>query len=125
MKNPKETIIQILEIINYQNDREKFADTFIELCIKQAFAELLGSLPPEKTAVLTSQVKTVKSLEEFIKLLRSCINPLLLERKIEQSSAKLFDEYIREILPTLDPLRKTKLLDYIGDLSRSSPTTKT
>ena len=66
-----------------------------------------------------------KSLEEFIKLLRSCINPLLLERKIEQSSAKLFDEYIREILPTLDPLRKTKLLDYIGDLSRSSPTTKT
>ena len=75
MKNPKETIIQILEIINYQNDREKFADTFIELCIKQAFAELLGSLPPEKTAVLTSQVKTVKSLEEFINN-KHCINIL-------------------------------------------------
>lgn len=120
MKNPKQTIIEILGIINYQNDKEKFADNFIELCIKQAFVEVIDSLPKEKTASISAQIQAAKTPEEFVKHLRSYINPQFLERKIEQTSSKLFNDYIQEILPTLDDSKKLKLMDYIETLGSST-----
>lgn len=116
LTNPKTAIISILEIINYQNDKETFADKFIELCIKQSFLEMIGDLPKEKVALLTSRIKSVSSLEQFVKTLKEYIHPSLLTRKIEQVSAKLFDAYIEGIFQTLDEDTKAKLMSYLAKI---------
>lgn len=119
MLNPKNTIIGVLEIISYQHDKDKFADKFIELCMKQSFLELIGELPKEKVSVLTLQIKSVNNLEQFITVLKKYIHPFLLNRKIEYVSAKLFSEYIGEIIPTLDEATKTKLISYLENVGSS------
>lgn len=119
MLNPKNTIIDVLEIISYQHDKEKFSDDFIELCMKQSFLELIGEIPKEKVEMLKIQMKSINDLDQYITLLKKYINPPLLKRKIEYTSAKLFQEYIDEIFPTLDENTKEKLMVYLGKVGNS------
>lgn len=113
MLNPKNTIIDVLNIINYKNDKAKFADNFLELCMKQSFLEMIGDLPKEKVTFLQKQIQSARDLDQFLSILKKYIHPLYLKRNIEQVSAKLFEEYIEEIIPTLDETTKTKLFLYL------------
>lgn len=116
IKDPQTIILQILEIIHYQSDKEKFAREFIDLCCKHAFVEIIGELPVDKAQELGRQVKAVKEFSQFIALLQTYIPRSVLEKQIEVASARLFEEYVEEILPTLDSATKATLLDYLDTL---------
>ena len=58
-KNPKDTLLETLTIIGYTDDRDKFAEEFLNLCQQQAFLNLIQKLPKEKGI-------TKKSISEMV-----------------------------------------------------------
>jgi hypothetical protein len=120
MKDIRKTFIQILEIIDYKKDKEKFTNEFISLCIEQAYFDLTESMTPEKKDSLKKLAENAQTLEAFADSLNKHIDPNVLRITIETVSARLFQEYISTIMPTLSPERKMKLLDYLATLSTVS-----
>ena len=116
LKDPRQIIFEILEIIDYQKDKSEFARKFMELIMKKALLEILGELDPNKQKMIEEKVRCVKNYQNLIVEFKKYINPHMLERKIELQSGKQFEEYLQAIYPTLDKKIQQKLNDYLDSL---------
>lgn len=100
-KTYKDALSDLLEIINYQGDREKFVDEFLNLNQKEALVNLIEKLPEE----------TKMELE-------NSSDPLLLEKYISKEeiaeeytkvSAKALAKFIEAVSSTLNDTQKDKI----------------
>jgi hypothetical protein len=117
MNNVKKTIIKILEIARYQKDKDKFADEFILLCFEKTFDELAVSIPMDKREKLKLDISKSKDLESVAKYMGEYIQSSVLKATLQAVSARLFQDYIVTVMPSLNDNRKDKLLEYIEELA--------
>lgn len=118
-QDPTSIIIKILGIIGYRNDKLTFAREFVEICMQDSFKEMLERLPKEKVSELETKIKGAENLAEFAEILKRYISPPILERTIERNTARLFEEYIDDILPTIDDKTKEQLMEYLDEVGRT------
>ncbi len=110
--------MRILEIIGYTDDKETFAGEFVEVCIQQSFLEMIDRLPKEKVSQLEEKVKQAKDIKTFLRVLHTYLPPELLARCIERNTAQLFEEYLKEIVPTLDEKKAIELKKFLETIGR-------
>lgn len=104
-----EFILQVLDIIDYQNDKQAFANKFIELAHMQAIDMLIHSLPEEKRTELVRKFTDLKSAETMKKMMHDCFTQEEFENALDESLEKLFSEYLQTIYPTLTEDQITSL----------------
>jgi hypothetical protein len=119
-KDPKETIIKILEIIEYQGNRDKFAMEFINLCFQKTFLDLLKDIPEDEIEILKSKLNDAQNNDEMIKLLEKYIESERLITTLKIRSMELFEDYVESILPTLSEVKKVELINYLKTVSEDS-----
>lgn len=111
--NPKQIILQVLEIIGYEDDKEKYANDFLSLCLQKALVSLSQELSQEKQDELTQRLSLTKP-EDMEKLLLEFFSQEKYEEVVKTASQSLFEEYLQTIIPTLNEEQKNKLEQYLS-----------
>lgn len=112
-QNPKQIILKVLEIIGYEDDKEKFANEFLSLCLQQALVALTQTLPQDKQDQLT-QRSSLTPPDKMEELLLEYFSAEKLQEDIKEASRTTFEDYLKEIIPTLNENQKNKLEQYLS-----------
>lgn len=105
----KDVLYQILTIIEYQNNKEKFTEEFETLNRLDAMAEIVKKLPQE----LQEQIKISQSPED----LQHLINLTEYKDVYGQVSQKALEEFISSIVPQLSVTKKEKIVSLFNTLT--------
>lgn len=95
-QNPKRIILQVLEIIGYEDDKDKFANDFLSLCLQQGLVDLMQELPEGKQVELTQRAGLV-SPEKMETLFLEYFSKEQLEVAIREASRSIFEDYLKTI----------------------------
>ncbi len=117
MKNPFEIILKILDIIEYSDDKNEFAENFMYVCNMKAIVEMLQLLPEKENEEIHNLLKETKDENLVIEKLKEYIHPDEFHEILSSTSALLFQEYIEHILPTLNTFQKENLADYLKTIA--------
>ncbi len=112
-KDPKQIILQVLEIIGYEDDKEKYANEFLTLCLQKALVSLTGELPQDKQDQLTQRI-SLTALDQLEKPLLEYFPKEKFEEAVKEASRSTFEEYIQTIIPTLNEDQRNKLEQYLS-----------
>jgi hypothetical protein len=114
--NSKEIILQILEIIDYQEDRNEFAEKFIQAALYEAFAKVIATLDPEKQLAFEKEIENKKPDEKSYILVQKYVDPQVYIMTVAKSTQDFLQDYINEIEPTLTDYQQQKLSEYIDSI---------
>lgn len=111
--NPKQIILKVLEIIGYEDDKDKYANDFLALCLQKAFVNLVKELPQDKQDQLTQRI-SLTSGEKAQALLLEYFPKEKFEVAVKEASQSTFEEYLKTIIPTLNEEQRSKLESYLS-----------
>ena len=114
-QNPLDYLKQILNIIGYEDDMEKFAQEFLTMCMAQASAKVLSNLSPNAQKEIQEKLKKAKDQSEITTVLSEYQNITEYNNTLQQITQENFEEYIEEILPTLTQVQKERLLKFLSN----------
>src|SRR5947209_4190147 len=115
-QNPKDNILQVLTIIDYEDDKQAYADEFIQNCEKQALVDLLIALPQEQQERLKQQIAGITDQEQQQAIITEYVTPEQYNQALRKASATAFEGLIEEIIPTLSAEQTDKLQSYLQSL---------
>jgi hypothetical protein len=113
----KRTILAILEVIDYQDDKEKFIKQFIHNTHAQTLIDLLKSLPTKKQVILKEQLKNhANDQEKQTEIIRSEFNEQQIQQAFENAVKNAITEWMEAINYSLSEEQKKKLIQLAEDL---------
>lgn len=104
-QDPREIIIQILDIVGYGDGKQAFADQLLSLCQQQAMADLINTLPPEKHTLINP-----KDINQYFTREQSL-------EAIRKAAEKIISDYILTISPQLSDTQRNNLQTYIQSIA--------
>lgn len=116
-KDPHAMLLRILEIIDYQGDKNQFAWEFIDLCARKAMLNCITAVPKDDRDKIDTALKEVKTIEDTITVLTQHIPKTSYEKHLEEVSKLMFRDYINTVFPTLNPSQQKALTDYLTQIS--------
>ena len=121
MNDPKPILIKILEIIDYAEDKEKFAAEFLQTISLQTLLGLINTLPQDKKDLPQQKIHGIEN--DAVKMqeeLKNYFTQNQLEQAIENSAKNAVEEYIKTIEPTLSDSQKQNLTNYFNEIAKNS-----
>lgn len=95
MKNIREIILNILEVINFDGDREEFVNEFIKNVELQATASLFHTLVPGKLEEFKKQAaENSADQEKLAEIMKNYFSVEQMEKAMEDSSKKAIAEWM-------------------------------
>ncbi len=110
---PKQNILKILELIDYDGNKEDYALDLLSLVEKQAAMNLLETLLPDKKEILE---KELSGGEDSISVLDKYFRPDQKGEAMKNASEAVMKDYLDEIVPTLSETQLTNLESYLKTL---------
>lgn len=110
-KDPKEVLREVLAIINYQDDKEKFINDFLEIAGANGLDSLIKSLPQDQQTTLQNADE-----EGTISILKSNFTQEQLKQALTEALEKTTEDYIETVEPTLSEEQKQKLQELASSL---------
>ncbi|MGH7245542.1 MAG: hypothetical protein ACREGI_01245 [Candidatus Levyibacteriota bacterium] len=98
--NIRDLIISILTVINFNDDKEKFAEDVVKLCYEETIAKLLKDLPKEKQEEISNALQSKTTSDD-----------------IQSALQAYFPNNVFQ--DTLTKTTQTVLLDYLSVLNRN------
>ena len=122
--NLKDTILKILEAVEYADDKEAFVKEFEELVNIQAVESLINSLPQDQKEALKIEGSANKDNSEKVsEILKSRFNEEQMQKSLEETTKSAVMEWMKTIEPTLSDQQKQNLVKLSEDLNtQASPT---
>lgn len=114
--DPKKIITQVLEIIGYEDDKESYTNSFLELCYQKALLVLIDKLSEEKQQQLNQRL-SLTSADEKRKLFEEYFSKEDIEEAMKNAAKVTFEEFIKSVEPTLNDDQRNKLTDYLNSLN--------
>ncbi len=117
-KDPKQIILQVLEIIGYTDNKEKFANEFLGLILQKSINNLAEKLPQDKIDQLRQRI-SLTGPEKFENLLKDYFSGEELNESVKKVSENMFREYLEEVKPTLNDTQKENLQKFLSAQTES------
>lgn len=114
--NPRRIILDVLEIIGYTDDRDKFANDFLGLILQNSINNLSEKLPQDKIDQLRQRLSLSKP-EKLETLLNDYFSSEELNDSVKKVSESMFREYLEEVSPSLNDSQREDLQRYLSGLS--------
>lgn len=114
--DPKEILLNVLIIINYQDDKEKFTNEFLQLCMQRALVEIVATLSENDQHAIEEKLMAIQTQEEVQSVLQQYVGQGRYLETVQKATQELFQDYIQTILPTLNPEQKDKLQEYLASI---------
>jgi predicted solute-binding protein len=120
MNNPRDILLKILEAIDYRDNREAFADEFIQNTHLLALVNLVKSLPDEKQTEVKQQLSESQDNPEKISaILNEYFSQEELPKALENAAKDAVIRYIQTITPTLSQNQKEKLFHVMEEVRQA------
>jgi len=119
--DPKAIILNVLDIIGYEDDKKTYADTFMQLCRKQALIAAIQSLPRHQQEACSKELMQTSDEQEKSNILAKYITPRQYQHALQNAAQTLFSEFIKTLIPTLSPEQLTSLQTYLDALTQQQP----
>ncbi len=117
--NPKETLQQILTIVNYEGDKDAFITKYLALCEQNTLLALLENLSEEEKTVLEQKLDTAATPEEKKNVLHAQFSEEQITDASYNETKKSFGEMMQKLLPTLDKTQKDTLKQYFESSAKA------
>lgn len=119
-QDPKATIVNILTIIGYEDNKDDYAADFIKHCEQQALVDALTALPEEQQETLKRKMEGVTDQEQQKAIIAEYIPPEQYKKILQKASQTAFVEFMQAITPTVSTSQLDTLQSYLQSLK---PTT--
>src|SRR5438477_153488 len=116
-KDPKQFLIDILDVVGYEKDRSQFASEFLSLCYQQALVDLMAEMPVEAQASLIRKLAKFVDYDNLKSILSEYFPKNKYDEAVENATETVFGEYLDSIIPKLTAHQKEKLNQYLTTLS--------
>jgi hypothetical protein len=116
MFDAKTVILTVLEIINYQKDKNQFANEFVDLCCRKALVAAIATLPESRRKRLEKNINGQKDIDKAITEILKFISKDLYQKKLILISEETLTKYINTIMPAISPEQEKELRKYLNDL---------
>lgn len=114
--DPQLILTEILNIIEYQDNKQEFIDKFFILCQKTALDNLIEKLPQEKKVEL-DQVLDKDQTENSLTKISEIIEKEQYKQELENATKNQFQEYLEAVIPHLSQEQVEKLSAYLNSLN--------
>jgi hypothetical protein len=114
-KDPKETLLKVLEIIEYPESKDQFVNEFIVVCKQQAIINLISNLPEDEQERLKEQSAQTDSAA-LLKSFHELFTDIEYEEALTNSTAQTFKQFLETIIPYLNKEQKDDLKNLLQDL---------
>jgi len=113
MQKTTDTILKVLNILDFKGDKQAIADKLLELCYHQALFGLINGLSIDKQEKIKKELGKAKSKEDFIKLAHNYFSEKQFLEAVEKATSSVFIKYMEEISPLLSEKQLEKLKLYL------------
>ena len=117
-EDPREILKHILTIIDYQEDKEKFINNFLDTCYHKALVALSKTLPEQERNTLIQRL-SVETNEEKVKKI---IEPYVAMPEYAMFVSKISQETLLEVLQPFQKVlteeQKKMLNNYISQFTK-------
>ena len=117
-KQPHQILADILEIIEYTEDKNIFTNRFLELCDKETLINLIEKIPQNQQQELASKLQISKTGQEK----RVIFNQYFSEKQYQEamgiSVERSLSDFLENITPTLSEQQLDKLQHYLNSISK-------
>ncbi|SRR6266699_2285849 len=117
-RDVRNIILEILNIIGFEDNKEACADEFIHNSKAQALLDLLITLPPEQQERFKQQIAGVTDQEQQKAIIAEYITPEQYTEALQQASQTAFEGLMKEIAPTLSAAQADKLQSYLNSFTQ-------
>lgn len=107
--NITEVLSQILDIIDFSDNKEEFINKFVDLSRQQALLNLLDSVPTNKQVQLKQELSTKKSLDEVAKEFQNIFTPQQYQEELTHTTNNLLNKYLISIMSSLSVNQRKEL----------------
>lgn len=108
--DPKTLLIKILTVIGYEEDKDQFADRFLQNIRLQSLVDLLSTLPADRQEeVKAGLVSAADNPEALAKTVTAYFPETQLREALEEAAKESITAYLQRISPTLSPVQREAL----------------
>ncbi len=107
--DPREILRKILTIINYQEDKEKFIDDFLDKCYHRALVDMALKLPFIERENFERKLSKAKNQQEIKIIVEPFIEREEYANFLEIATVKLFSDFIKSILLELSQSQRSQI----------------
>jgi len=122
MDQLQNVLLHILEIIDFQDDKQAFIEQITQICLGKTIIAVMKDISPEKQKLLQSmpglQDKSVEEQMSYITRTTG-LNKEIVEKKFLEISTRVLQEYIEAIIPTISQKQSQELQEYLKKVSFS------
>ena len=115
MTDPKQLIVDVLESIGYEENKDKFASDFLSISLQEAMMNLMQGLPQDKQDQLTHRVSLVGP-DKLEGLLLEYFSKEDFSNALSKASSSAIESYLETISGSLNDEQKTKLEQHLSTL---------
>ena len=116
MQPDNNILAKVLEIIDYDQDKEAVTRDFLDLCEKRTLFNMVSKLPEEETEKLFTKVSQTEDLQAKAQLFKEFLSPDDYKKEFAEVAAAIFKEYMEALLPSLSDKQKESLNVYLNSL---------
>ena len=115
---PKDILLQILDAIDFAEDKDAFIKQFMFLVYGNAINEMIHSYPKEKQKEIESRLEEIRDHpEKLSKTLKEYFSEEYINNTLQDISENLIFEYLQTISPSLSEKQRERLSALSGKLS--------
>ena len=112
-------LTRVLDIINYQDSKSQFIDTFSSQCVRLAIMTCIDALPKEKKDELMRKMNGKQEVDAIRSTLAEYVTESEFQEVLKNTAQKQFEDYIETILPTLTTLSSKELIGFLSTIAAS------
>ncbi len=112
-KTLKEILVEVLNIINFDGNKENFSNEFINLVHASTLAELVGLITTEKGAAFFDGVSAETKPQELHQMVIGEVGKEKFTEYFQKHATEKLKEYFSEISATISNEDKKKILNLI------------
>ncbi len=113
-------MISVLNLLGFRENKEAYADEFIQICEKQALVDLLNTLSKERKEEIKQKMVGAESVQRTQAVLSEYVSSEQYTEALEKAAGAIFVQFVQAVVPTLSQQQVNKLQAYMQ--SFSSPT---
>jgi hypothetical protein len=112
----REILTNVLDIINYPDDKEAFLIEFGDLCINKALTIATKSLSPDKQQELLSKIKDITDPQQAEEIIGDYIAIEEYNKALEEATKELFENFLETVEPELTEEQDAALDEYLATI---------
>jgi hypothetical protein len=114
--DPTVILTDILDIVNYSQDKETFINQFSETCMKKGYSDIENLLSEDKKVELASALLEKQTEGDLQKIICEFISEDQYKKAIQRATGDLLFDFLQSIEPTLTPEQSNNLDNYLSSL---------